>query len=117
MPVLFKLAKNFKHYANYDWLQVNKKSKILKTPANISIDNFLRQYLESSPDLESRKAFIDSFIDYLDVLIGKNLLYRQERLNYLPIHKTNKATQIFGPEILIRFFGKFSFFDLKYSFY
>lgn len=115
MPVLFKLAKNFKHYANYDWMQVNKKSKILKTPAALSVYQFLMQYGEGSPALESKKYFITSFIDYLDIFIGKNLLYRQERLNYLPIYKTNKATHLYGPEILIRFFGKYAFrFDYHY---
>lgn len=105
IPVLFKLGKNFKHFANYDWLQVNKKSKILMAPTEFSAASFLRQYAASQND-SSANDFIEKFISFLDIFIGKGLLYRQERLHYLPMDKTSGACSLYGPAILIRFFGR-----------
>ena len=105
IPVLFKLGKNFKHYANFDWLQVNKKSKILNSPVEFSAAEFLRQYAWQHPDTRL-VDFTESFIQFLDIYIGKGLLYRQERLHYLPLDKSKGASSLYGPEILIRFFGK-----------
>lgn len=103
--MLFKLGKNFKHFANYDWLQVNKNSKILNAPVSFSAADFLRQYANSQPD-DGKIDLINNFIIFLDIFIGKNLLYRQERLHYLPLAHSKGASSLYGPEILIRFFGK-----------
>lgn len=101
------MGKNFKHYANYDWIQVNKNSKILNAPVSFSAADFLRQYSNSHHD--GRKAhLVENFISFLDVFIGKSLLYRQERLHYLPLANSKGAASLYGPEILIRFFGKCS---------
>jgi hypothetical protein len=105
IPVLFKLGKNFKHFANYDWLQVNKKSKILMAPVEFSVADFLHQYAISQND-NAIKNFIESFIPFLDIYIGKGLLYRQERLHYMPLDKSKGASSLYGPVVLIRFFGK-----------
>jgi hypothetical protein len=103
------LGKNFKHFANYDWLQVNKKSKILIAPMEFSAAAFLRQYASSQND-SSCNDFIENFISFLDIYIGKGLLYRQERLHYLPLDKSNGACSLYGPAILIRFFGKIRYY-------
>lgn len=103
---MFKLGKNFKHFANYDWIQINKKSKILKSPVEFSAASFLRQYSETQPKCILTTDFVEKFIALLDVYIGKSLLYRQERLNYLPLDKSLGGCSLYGPEILIRFFGK-----------
>ena len=102
---MFKLGKNFKHFANYDWLQVNKRSKILSAPTEFSAAAFLRQFAASQND-DFSSDFIEKFISFLDIYIGKGLLYRQERLHYLPLDKSSGACSLYSPAILIRFFGK-----------
>ena len=86
-------------------MQVNKNSKILNAPVSFSAADFLRQYGNSHQDGRIIH-FIEKFISFLDIFIGKNLLYRQERLHYLPLANSKGATSLYGPEILIRFFGK-----------
>jgi len=104
IPVLFKLGKNFKKFANFDWIQVFKKSKILNAPVEFSLARFLKQFAISQPNPRTVE-FVDNFIHFLDIFIGKNLLYRQERLHYLPLCKSVGSSSLYGPEILIRFFG------------
>lgn len=104
IPVIFKLCKNFKHFANLDWIQISKKSKVLNAPVQYSVSDFLFDYCEEQKDSNTLQ-FINNFISFLNIAIGKKFLYRQERLHYLPLFNRSDATLIYGPEILIRFFG------------
>ena len=83
-------------------------------PVEFSVAEFLRQYAASQND-GSINDFIEKFISFLDFYIGKGLLYRQERLHYLPLDKTNGASSLYGPAILIRFFGKTCISFTKYA--
>ena len=80
-------------------------------PAEFSASVFLRQYSSSQSDSFSNE-FIEKFIDFLDIFISKGLLYRQERLHYLPLDKSRGACSLYGPAILIRFFGMIVIFSL-----
>lgn len=104
MTVIFKLTKNFKRYANADWIMVTKRGKILTAPVKFSAADFLRQYAGNQTD-ESASVFVCNFIRLLDVAIGKTLLYQQERLHYASLDKSPGAAALYGPEVLIRFFG------------
>lgn len=74
-------------------------------PTEYSAAAFLREYAVSQNE-SSSNDFIENFISFLDIYIGKGLLYRQERLHYLPLDKSCGACSLYGPAILIRFFGK-----------
>lgn len=105
IPVIFKLGKNFKHFANFDWMQVAKRSKILSTFPELTVELFLQTYADEQANLATGQ-FVSKFLELLNVSIGKTLLYRSERYQYMLACKKAKPTSIYGPEILIRFFGK-----------
>lgn len=112
VPVMFKLGKNFKFYSSFDWNQIMKKSKILAAPVERSAADFLHSFSKQENSQEM-SLFVDNLIKYLDVAIGKGLLYRQERLHYLSLDRNKPLSSLFGPMILVRFFGmiQVSFFS------
>ena len=105
IPTIFKLGKNFKFFSGFDWNQVMKRSKILAAPVDFSVADFLQSFAKVENNQETT-LFIENFIKYLDVAIGKTLLYRQERLHYMSLDRSRNASNLFSPMILIRFFGK-----------
>lgn len=105
IPVIFKVGKFFKFFSSNDWNMVTKQSKILAAPAQFSVAEFLQQYSNQQNNPET-KVFVDNIISYLNFSIGKELLYRQERLHYMALDRNRPATSLYGPMILVRFFGK-----------
>lgn len=100
-----------------DWEYVTKEHQVVPLPREITVVDLLKSYRESVPDKTPGSTEADIFDEvmsgiklYFDRALGNILLYRFERQQYLAIKKKYPDTpmsEIYGPEHLLRLFGKY----------
>ena len=112
-----------------DWENVTKNMSLVPIPANHPVSEILSTYFEEekgkrrlgSAEADLLEEVVQGTRDYFEQCLGKLLLYRFEREQYLRLHqameagddefegrplKDKKISEIYGAEHLCRLFGK-----------
>ncbi|PJF18620.1 hypothetical protein PSACC_01561 [Paramicrosporidium saccamoebae] len=103
-----------------DWDIISKKQCLHCIPAQITakmaIDKFLRThpsdlYFSTAQRLITRQViqFCDGLVHYFNIMIGRTLLYRFERPQFLDVLQDSlkSPADVYGPEYLVRLLRNF----------
>lgn len=103
-----------------DWDLITRQQKLFELPAKISVEMILDEYVKQklasklSSAKESQILEVTNGIkEYFNVMLGSQLLYRFERLQYQELLAKNvgrKMTELYGSVHLLRLFTKFGHF-------
>lgn len=96
-----------------DWKKIVAQGCLVSLPRRPSIANVMNQYRDdvlaqkewSEPETAVLKEMCSGLLRYFDRLVGLQLLYRVERLQYLDMLESYPSTpmsQLYGPEHFLR---------------
>jgi len=96
-----------------DWEFVTKQQMLVSLPRSPTVAEVLDEYYVKKTEKKedgSLKEVIEGLKVYFDMALGKMLLYRFERQQYVDLQKKNsenkKMSEIYGCEHLLRLFVK-----------
>ena len=116
-----------------DWENVTKNLSLVPLPSKPSVNEILTSYFDEeknkrhlgSPEADLLEEVIAGLKEYFERCVGRILLYRFERQQYLEVYNAVQAGtgeyegktmgDIYGAEHLCRLFGKFSFLASPFS--
>lgn len=97
-----------------DWDLVTKQKQLVRIPKKVTVVDILAKYTEhvESSDPEKSKGgqiqeVCDGIREYFNAMLGSQLLYKFERLQYAEIleaHKDKQMAELYGVEHLLRLF-------------
>jgi mortality factor 4-like protein 1 len=105
-----------------DWDLITRQQQLFELPAKISVDTILDDYTKQkmasklTPLKESQALeVVNGVRDYFNTMLGSQLLYRFERIQYQELladnkHKGRKLSAVYGAIHLLRLFTKFGHF-------
>ncbi|XP_030565962.1 nuA4 complex subunit EAF3 homolog, partial [Drosophila novamexicana] len=104
-----------KHYLTDDWYAVVREHKLLELPAKVTVQQIADQYLAHKKSVKSTSAskevaindVLDGIIEYFNVMLGSQLLYKFERTQYADImqkHPDTPLSELYGSFHLLRLF-------------
>lgn len=124
-----KIPDGLKELMVYDWDCVNRKHRLHELPAKTTVQDILNAYNaakqedednatdgEVAYDVDSpagevvhftQKAVLDSLIEYFDALLGRQMLYRNERPQHRQVrlaYQDVPMSRLYGPYHLLRLF-------------
>jgi hypothetical protein len=112
VSVNFTFDKSFRRLAYQDWSLVAKGSKIVAAPVTFTAAHLILEYASAKVTPESRH-FADSLIGFLNINIGKQLLYTKERGLHQSLDHSAGYCRLYSPAILVRFFGTHALCELS----
>ncbi len=117
-----------------DWEEVTKNLALVPLPAQKPVSMILRDYVEEekpkrfpgSADMDLLEEVVAGMKEYFDVALGRMLLYRFERQQYLDVRKAwgeqkgewkdkTGPADTYGAEHLCRMIGKWELSDLEHA--
>ncbi|XP_068153910.1 nuA4 complex subunit EAF3 homolog [Drosophila tropicalis] len=113
--VKIKIPDELKHYLTDDWFAVVKEHKLLELPAKVTVQQIVEQYLAHKKSVKSTSAtkevaindVIDGIVEYFNVMLGSQLLYKFERTQYADVmqkHPDTPLAELYGSFHLLRLF-------------
>lgn len=115
LEVKIKIPDELKHYLTDDWYAVVREHKLLELPAKVTVQQIADQYLAHKKSVKSTNAskevaindVLDGIIEYFNVMLGSQLLYKFERTQYADIMQKCPDTplsELYGSFHLLRLF-------------
>ncbi|XP_030565696.1 nuA4 complex subunit EAF3 homolog [Drosophila novamexicana] len=115
LEVKIKIPDELKHYLTDDWYAVVREHKLLELPAKVTVQQIADQYLAHKKSVKSTSAskevaindVLDGIIEYFNVMLGSQLLYKFERTQYADImqkHPDTPLSELYGSFHLLRLF-------------
>lgn len=115
LEVKIKIPDELKHYLTDDWYAIVREHKLLELPAKVTVQQIADQYLAHKKSVKSTNAskevaindVLDGIIEYFNVMLGSQLLYKFERTQYADIMQKNPDTplsELYGSFHLLRLF-------------
>ncbi|EDW15160.1 nuA4 complex subunit EAF3 homolog isoform X1 [Drosophila mojavensis] len=115
LEVKIKIPDELKHYLTDDWYAIVREHKLLELPAKVTVQQIADQYLAHKKSVKSTSAskevaindVLDGIIEYFNVMLGSQLLYKFERTQYADIMQKNPDTplsELYGSFHLLRLF-------------
>ncbi|XP_034486322.1 nuA4 complex subunit EAF3 homolog [Drosophila innubila] len=115
LEVKIKIPDELKHYLTDDWYAVVREHKLLELPAKVTVQQITDQYLAHKKSVKSTSAskevaindVLDGIIEYFNVMLGSQLLYKFERTQYTDImqkHPDTPLSELYGSFHLLRLF-------------
>lgn len=127
LDVHIKMPDELKQWLVDDWEAVVHQRKLLEVPAKCSVEDITNQYLQSKKSIKTVSSsssnstssswpkehtlndFINGLLEYFNVMLGSQLLYKYERAQYaemLQRHPDTQLSQLYGSFHLLRLFVK-----------
>lgn len=111
------IPKDLKTYLVDDWHAINSQHKLVDLPANITVEDIVEKYKQhkktkssaGSGKGQSCEDISNGILEYFNVMLGSQLLYKVERTQYaemLDKHPDKPMSQIYGAFHLLRLFVK-----------
>lgn len=115
LEVKIKIPDELKHYLTDDWYAVVREHKLLELPAKVTVQQIADQYLAHKKSVKSTNAskevaindVLDGIIEYFNVMLGSQLLYKFERTQYADImqkYPDTPLSELYGSFHLLRLF-------------
>lgn len=115
LEVKIKIPDELKHYLTDDWYAVVREHKLLEVPAKVTVQQIADQYLAYKKSVKSTNAskevaindVLDGIIEYFNVMLGSQLLYKFERTQYADImqkYPDTPLSELYGSFHLLRLF-------------
>ncbi|XP_017067784.1 nuA4 complex subunit EAF3 homolog [Drosophila eugracilis] len=115
LEVKIKIPDELKHYLTDDWYAVVREHKLLELPAKVTVQQISEQYLAHKKSVKSTNAtkevaindVLDGIIEYFNVMLGSQLLYKFERTQYADVmqkHPDTPLSELYGSFHLLRLF-------------
>ncbi|XP_062516643.1 mortality factor 4-like protein 1 [Corticium candelabrum] len=93
-----------------DWDLIARQKQLVKLPSPLPVDKILKDFVEKQTNKEKEgaaKEIARGIKEYFNVLLGAQLLYKFERLQYTELrssHEDKPMSSIYGAEHLLRLF-------------
>ncbi|SPP83924.1 nuA4 complex subunit EAF3 homolog [Drosophila guanche] len=115
LEVKIKIPDELKHYLTDDWYAVVREHKLLELPAKVTIQEIAEQYLAYKKSVKSTSAskevaindVLEGIVEYFNVMLGSQLLYKFERTQYADVmqkHPETPLSDLYGSFHLLRLF-------------
>ncbi|XP_020813658.1 nuA4 complex subunit EAF3 homolog [Drosophila serrata] len=115
VEVKIKIPDELKHYLTDDWYAVVREHKLLELPAKVTVQQIAEQYLAHKKSVKSTSAskevaindVLDGIVEYFNVMLGSQLLYKFERAQYSDVmqkHPDTPLSELYGSFHLLRLF-------------
>uniref|UniRef100_A0A6P4F9E3 NuA4 complex subunit EAF3 homolog n=1 Tax=Drosophila rhopaloa TaxID=1041015 RepID=A0A6P4F9E3_DRORH len=115
LEVKIKIPDELKHYLTDDWYAVVREHKLLELPAKVTVQQISEQYLAHKKSVKSTSAskevaindVLDGIVEYFNVMLGSQLLYKFERTQYADVmqkHPDTPLSELYGSFHLLRLF-------------
>lgn len=131
-----KIPYALKQWMAYDYVGVNRRQRLHQIPARITVEQIIEAFndeqarnaergeagdddgdarADDDADLPAQFAYItqrtvtDSLLEYFDALLGRQLLYRSDRVQHALVvaaHPAVPASRLYGAFHLLRLFGR-----------
>lgn len=111
------IPKELKTYLVDDWHAINTQHKLVELPAKITVEEIVEKYKQhkkakssaSGGKNQSCEDISNGILEYFNVMLGSQLLYKVERMQYsdmLSKYPDKPMSQIYGAFHLLRLFVK-----------
>jgi mortality factor 4-like protein 1 len=108
------IPKDLKSRLVDDWHAINTQQKLVELPAKVTVDDIVKQYVQYKKSKSSGKGIScedisNGILEYFNVMLGSQLLYKVERTQYSDIlnqYPDKPMSQIYGSFHLLRLFVK-----------
>ncbi len=108
------IPKDLKSRLVDDWHAINTQQKLVELPAKVTVDDIVKQYVQYKKSKSNNKGIScedisNGILEYFNVMLGSQLLYKVERTQYSDIvnqHPDKPMAQIYGSFHLLRLFVK-----------
>lgn len=108
------IPKDLKSRLVDDWHAINTQQKLVELPAKVTVDDIVKQYVQYKKSKSNSKGIScedisNGILEYFNVMLGSQLLYKVERTQYSDIlnqHPDKPMSQIYGAFHLLRLFVK-----------
>lgn len=115
IEVKIKLPDELKQILVDDWDCINRQRKLLEVPAKITVEDILENYVAFKKQQSSKTANVNNIrtditaglIEYFNVMLGSQLLYKFERPQYseiLQAHPNTPMCKLYGAYHFLRLF-------------
>lgn len=117
VEVKIKIPDELKQCLADDWDAITRQHKLLDIPAKITVQDIVDQYIAFKKTSKSTNAskevaindVLNGVVEYFNVMIGSQLLYKFERPQYAEIlqqHPETPLSKLYGGFHLLRLFVK-----------
>ncbi|KAG5682090.1 hypothetical protein PVAND_011469 [Polypedilum vanderplanki] len=112
--ITIAIPKDLKSRLVDDWHMINLQNKLVDLPAKITVDDIVKQYVQYKKTKSNSKGvscedISNGILEYFNVMLGSQLLYKVERTQYSDIlneFPDKPMSQIYGSFHLLRLFVK-----------
>lgn len=112
--VTIAIPKDLKSRLVDDWHAINTQQKLVELPAKVTVDDIVKQYVQYKKSKTSSKGIScedisNGILEYFNVMLGSQLLYKVERTQYSDIlnqYPDKPMSHIYGAFHLLRLFVK-----------
>jgi mortality factor 4-like protein 1 len=112
--ITIAIPKDLKSRLVDDWHAINTQQKLVELPAKVTVDDIVKQYVQHKKSKSSNKGIScedisNGILEYFNVMLGSQLLYKVERTQYSDIlnqYPDKPMSQIYGSFHLLRLFVK-----------
>jgi mortality factor 4-like protein 1 len=113
------IPKDLKAFLVDDWHAINSQHKLVELPAKITVEQIVEKYKQNKKSKsaasgnggkgQSCEDISNGILEYFNVMLGSQLLYKVERMQYADIlqkYPDKPMSQIYGAFHLLRLFVK-----------